>query len=415
MGARPAAKQPARAARERLGIYVDDVYRVSPLDGARRVSVDRAFLLFACEVGRRVGTTVLFGRAKESPDPSDYVLPTDVSLVELPHYDNLRRLGQVVRATVGTVTGMWRGLDRVDTVWVFGPHPFALPLIAFAAARRKRIVLGVRQQTLAYHRSRLPGPLWKPALAVVWLSEVVYRLLSRRVETTVVGPDIAARYNGSGHLLTMTVSLVRAEDVVEAAPERDWSGEITLLTVGRLEPEKNPLLLLEALARLERETPGRYRLVWVGRGDLEQEVRQHADELGIGDRVELPGYVPFGPRLLDRYRSAHALVHVSRTEGVPQVLIEACAAGTPVVATDVGGVRATLAGGEAGLLVPPDDADALVAAIRRLSEDAGLRRAIAERGLAVARGATFEAEAEQVARFIAADGTPAGSPAAAHG
>lgn len=395
---------------------MDDVYRVVDTADGRRVSVDRAFLLFACEVGRRVGTTVLFGRAIESTDPSDYVLPADVELVELPHYDNLRRLGQVVRATVGTVAGMWRGLSRVDTVWVFGPHPFALPLIAFAAARRKRIVLGVRQQTVAYHRSRLPGPLWKPVLLLVWLMEAAYRLLARRVHATVVGPEIAARYNGAGGpLLTMTVSLVRAEDVVASAPERDWSDAITLLTVGRIEPEKNPFLLLEAVARLEQASPGRYRLVWVGRGDLEDEVRQRADELGIGDRVELLGYVPFGPRLLDLYRSAHLLVHVSRTEGVPQVLIEACAAGTPVVATDVGGVRAALAGGEAGLLVPPDDRDALVAAIRRLTEDGALRRKLAARGLAVARGATLEAEAEHVARFIAADGLPDGSPAAVHG
>jgi glycosyltransferase involved in cell wall biosynthesis len=78
-------------------------------------------------------------------------------------------------------------------------------------------------------------------------------------------------------------------------------------------------------------------------------------------------------------------------------------------------VRSALAGGEAGLLVPPDDREALVAAIRRLTDDGHLRRTLAARGLAVARGATLEAEAEHVARFIAADGLPDGSPAAVHG
>ena len=125
----------------------------------------------------------------------------------------------------------------------------------------------------------------------------------------------------------MTVTLVRAADVLPKIPERDWSGELELRTVGRLEQEKNPFLLIDILAELERREPGRYRLTWIGRGPLESEFAERTATAGLDSQVELAGYVPFGAELLDRYRRAHTFVHVSLTEGVPQVLIEASPAG----------------------------------------------------------------------------------------
>ena len=91
---------------------------------------------------------------------------------------------------------------------------------------------------------------------------------------------------------------------------------------------------------------------------------------------------------------------VSLTEGVPHVLHEALASGTPVVATAVGGVSAALEDGDAGLLVPPDDGDALVAAIYRVADDEELRAGLASRGLELAGERTLEKEAARVAAFL---------------
>jgi glycosyltransferase involved in cell wall biosynthesis len=384
--------------RERLGIYVDDVYRVD----AESITVDRAFLLFACEVGARFESCALFGRTVHSGPPADYVIPPGVRLVELPAYQDLFHLGDVLRAAPGTVISMWRGLRHVDTIWVFGPHPFALVLVLLAAIRRKRTVLGVRQNTLGYYRSRLPSRAWTPLLGPIWAMDALYRLLARRLRITVVGTEIAGHYGGERSALhTMTVSLIRTADVAPAPPERDWSKTVRLLTVGRIDKEKNPMLLLDALHKLEQERPGRYSLTWVGRGPMEEAVRRRASELDLGQCVELRGYVAFGPQLLGLYRTAHAFVHVSRTEGVPQVLIEALATGLPIVATDVGGVGAALDHGGAGLLVGPDNAAALVRSLTSITEDESLRRRLATRGLELAREHTLDVEVERVARFIA--------------
>jgi glycosyltransferase involved in cell wall biosynthesis len=191
------------------------------------------------------------------------------------------------------------------------------------------------------------------------------------------------------------------EAAVASAPiPRDWSGPITLLTVGRIDREKNPLLLVEALARLEEEHPGRFRLVWAGTGPMTDAVAQHAAELGVRDRIELLGHVLFGPELLEHYRSAHLFVHVSLTEGLPATILEAQGSALPVVATAVGGVPSALHDGEAGVLVPPSDRDALVSAILRITEDAELRERLVERGLELVNGNTLESTSARVAHFI---------------
>jgi glycosyltransferase involved in cell wall biosynthesis len=240
-------------------------------------------------------------------------------------------------------------------------------------------------------------------LAVVWYVEAVYRLLARWLPTTVVGDEVARRYGAPRRtVLPITISLIRAADVAQSPPERDWTGRISLLTVARLEPEKNPLLLIDALARLERDRPGRFSLLWLGRGRLESAVRGRAAELGVGELLELRGYVPFGPDLLAIYRNAHLFAHVSLTEGVPQVLVEAMAAGLPIVATDVGGVRTVLDGGDAGMLVPAADLDAFVGAVARMVDEPERRRRLVEHGLEVAQRLTIENEGERVAHAIGA-------------
>ena len=384
-----------------LGTYVDTVYTVVDTPDGPQVSTDRAFLLFVCEVGRRLGGLTLLGRTVASDEPSDYVLPADVALADLPHYGSLRQLREVAKASVGTVSGMWRGLAGVDTVWVFGPHPFSVLLILLAAMRRRRVVLGVRQDTMSYYQARLPGARWKPLLVPAWILDRTYRLLARWVPTTVVGEGIARTYGERPTVLAMTVSLVPESAVAGAPVDRDESGGVELLTIGRLEPEKDPMLLVEAFAALNRRESGRFRLTWVGRGRLEGDVRRRLAALGIEDRVTLVGYVPFGPELLDLYRRAHLFVHVSLTEGLPQVLVEALACATPVVATDVGGVSEALAGGRAGLLVPSGDEGALVAGILRVADDRALRQRLVLAGLERARTQTLEAEATRVATFIA--------------
>src|SRR5207237_6554734 len=134
------------------------------------------------------------------------------------------------------------------------------------------------------------------------------------------------------------------------------------------------------IARLRRHDP-RWRLTIVGDGPLRAELERQAR----ASEIEFRGYVPSGPELWNDYRRSNVFLHVSLTEGLPQVLAEAQAAGLPIVATDVGGVAAALGQGDRALLVPPSDAAAAAQACERLRHEPELRAEFVRRGLEFAR------------------------------
>jgi glycosyltransferase involved in cell wall biosynthesis len=377
----------------RVAVYADNWYRPTP-DG---VYADRSLVLFIAGVAAAAEHTILLGQLDPDLPRAHYRVPDHVEFVGLPSYPSMLSLRAPV-AMLRSLRAFWKLLSQVDVVWLLGPHPLCLAFAALAALRGRRITLGVRQDFPTYVRTRHPGR------RLVHLAgdmlEGSYRLMARAgAPTVVVGPDLAANFARARRLLQMSVSLVRDSDIADPAEAtaRPWNGERQVLSVGRLETEKNPLLLADVLARLSGD--GDWRLLICGEGPMEGELRDRLRELGVEDRAELLGYLPIHGGLMDRYRSVNAFLHVSWTEGMPQVLLEAFAAGTPVVATAVGGVPE--AAGDAALLIPPGDPDAAVTALGRIAADPELRRQLVTKGIERVRGRTLEAESARVAHFLA--------------
>lgn len=388
----------------RLGIYFEVPYRRDEEGFSTHVP----FIRFVLALRPHFDGLVLVGRVDPEPGREPYVIPDDIEVAALPHYASLKDTIGIVATFPATLRAIWGALGRVDAVWVIGPVPMSIPVAALGLARKKRVVLGVRRDLPRYVRHHLGGRRWAPALGAAYVLEALFRLLARRLPTVAVGADLARLYSGGrAPVLELTVSLVSEADVqsLSAGTHHPGTGRpVELLSVGRLDPEKAPEMLLKALTRLEERTPGRYRLTIVGDGQLESELRAEADR--FGDAVRFRGHVPNGPELFDLYRTSDVFVHVARTEGLPQVLTEAQAAGLPIVATDVGGVRAGLGGGAEALLVPPDDPEALAAAITRVASDGDLRAVFRELGLARARALTLERQAARVATFISSSEAP---------
>jgi glycosyltransferase involved in cell wall biosynthesis len=154
------------------------------------------------------------------------------------------------------------------------------------------------------------------------------------------------------------------------------AGQKLILTTGRLVPQKNLHLAIRALAQIPEAA-----LVLVGEGPLEADLRREAAARAVQDRVIFAGLRPDARALMG---AADVMLVPSRWEGLPLAVLEGLAAGVPIVATRVRGVRELLTHERDCLLVEPDDHRGLAAAVRRLFADPSLAARLAAAGQSVA-------------------------------
>jgi colanic acid/amylovoran biosynthesis glycosyltransferase len=205
-----------------------------------------------------------------------------------------------------------------------------------------------------------------------------------------------------GRELAVIHSAVPVEEI-PPLQQPDGSGEFRIRYLGSLESRKGIDVLLRSLAAVSDDL-GRWNCRIVGEGPEERRLKRLRDELGLADRVTFDGPLPF-ERVSEIYEEAHVVAVPSvvgpggRTEGIPNVIMEALAHQRPVIATSVSGVPELVQDGVTGLLVPPCDAEKLAEAIRwvranpgeayRLAVD-GRARIVADYNLAVNAGAQLE-------------------------
>jgi glycosyltransferase involved in cell wall biosynthesis len=242
---------------------------------------------------------------------------------------------------------------------VMHTHGYRPDVLLAAVARRRRIphVTTVHGFTGGDWRNRL----------YEWLQTRSYRRFARVVAVSRRLGEALARDGVPAERISvlpnawdeLTPPLGRAE----AREALGLQGEgFRLGWVGRVSPEKGADVFVDALEQLG-DLPLAASIV--GDGPQLDKLRRRATASGSSERIRWHGAVPGAGRL---FRAFDAFVLSSRTEGTPIALFEAIAAGVPVVATAVGGVPDVVTPREA-LLVPPDDPNALAAAIRQLRSD----------------------------------------------
>jgi len=163
-----------------------------------------------------------------------------------------------------------------------------------------------------------------------------------------------------------------------------------VLYVGRLDRAKRIDLLVRALAKTNRG-----RVIIAGTGPEEQNLRALAQTLGVGSRVEFPGFVE-DARVLELYANARAVFYTPVDEDYGFVAVEALMAARPVITTDdAGGVLEFIANGNNGWVTRPDPNE-IAAALSRAFEDAAACRVLGERGREQVRGITWDRVVERL-------------------
>jgi len=297
-----------------------------------------------------------------SSEPSFYELSDQVECVGL---DLMSRSENKWRSTFKTVERIWvlrktlksldpdviiSFMDKTNTLVLFATRGLGVPVVV-----SERIYPG--SQEIGFEWESIRRVAYRFADRLVVITDAMRREFERRgyknIEV-IPNPAVPAPVN-----------------VSSAAPKGGRCDVKTILAAGRLEHQKGFDLLLESFSTLHKSYPD-WQLVIVGEGALRPRLMKLADELGISGRLRLPGVVD---NLPDHLACADIFVLSSRFEGFPNVLVEAMAAGTAVVATDcLSGPREIIRNNENGLLVPVDNARGLARALDLLMSDISMRQ-----------------------------------------
>jgi glycosyltransferase involved in cell wall biosynthesis len=227
------------------------------------------------------------------------------------------------------------------------------------------------------------------------------RRMADRATTFANGAALARKHSRPGRQATETRTTTIALSDLATRGDTCAGGRVRILTVSRIDPRKGLRVLPDVAAGLlARGIDAAIDIVGpaVGApGDAERrDIEARAAALGVSERVRFVGAVPLD-RLLPLYREYDLfLLPTLPGEGIPRVLLEAMAAGLPIVTTRVAGIPSLIAHGRNGILVDEPTPEAIADALGRVIADGALRRTLIAAGYDTARAHTLDAQAERM-------------------
>jgi glycosyltransferase involved in cell wall biosynthesis len=275
----------------------------------------------------------------------------------------LRRIKKAVRSS------------EPDVIFSFLFEPNVLNLVSNLVSPRKKIIISERVGTFTYLDSTYPRV--KKAIASLLLRYFYPKAncivaVSKGVKQGLVSAGVPRKK------ITTIYNPLDMDKINRVKDEPIDISRPYILFTGRLSRQKNVPLLLEAFRRVD---PRGVKLLIIGRGEEEENLRKLCADLNIADRVVFKGFEINPYKYMSR---AEVFVLPSDFEGFPNVLIEAMACGSPVISTDCPyGPKEIIKTGENGFLVSRGDVAALAGAIRQMLQTPALRAKFAAEGFKI--------------------------------
>jgi glycosyltransferase involved in cell wall biosynthesis len=338
--------------------------------------VARSVASFAAEY-RRLGHRVLVVAPEYDHAPKE-----EADVVRIPA---IQQFNGSDFAVVLPVSGLLtEALDAFRPDIVHAHHPYLLGMTALRVARYRQLPLVFTHHTLYEHYTHyVPGD--SPALRR-FVIELGTRYANLCDQVFAPSASIAALLHSRGVVSPITVVPTGVD--VERFARGDGpglrrkmgipDGAFVVGHVGRLAPEKNLGFLAEAVTAFLDAVPHAHFLL-VGKGPSETDVRAIFERAGLSGRLHLAGVLEL-PQLADAYHAMDVFAFASKSETQGLVLIEAMAAGVPVVGLDAPGVREVVTDGQNGRLLQEEDRAAFAAALQWVAELPLTARHALERG-----------------------------------
>lgn len=326
--------------RKHIAFYIGSLHK----GGAERVFVNLAE--YFTQEGYQVTMVTQYRKEDE------YTLPDQIARV-ISEIDEKEITGSRVRnfcRRVKKLHAIWRQYQPELVLSCIGKNNF-MTIVTTMGTRTRPVVsvVGEAREEYPNRLMRILANLLFPfASGVILQTERSRDFFSKRVgERAVILPN------------SLNPDFIR--------PRYEGERERRIVSVGRMDANKNHEMMIRAFAALGDRYP-EYVLTIYGDGELHSYLKELAVQLGVGERVELPGVIP---NVAQRIEKASLFLLTSYSEGVSNALIEALATGLPVIATDVpsGGTVELMTDGVNGLIIPVGDQKALEEAMDRLLGD----------------------------------------------
>ncbi len=328
---------------------------------------------------------VIAPSSRPSARECDYVTVIGESVIGLPASGSVANV--CISFNLGPRAKKLLAREAFDVVHLHEPF---MPLLPFQFLRYSRAT-----NIATFHAAREGGSrLYAYSRFIIrpWWERIHGRIAHSRASLRLIGKHFAGRYR-------IIPSGVDCGSFAQATPIPDFlDGRRNILFLGRLEKRKGLPFLLEAYRRLKQEMPDLRLIVVGGDGGLRGACERYVERFRLAD-VVFTGYVPDADK--PRYfKTAHAYCAPNTgAESLGIVLLEAMAAGTPIVASSIEGFADVLTDGQEGLLVPPRDSEGLEAALRRLLSDEALREGMREQAVSTAQRYSWDRTAGQVLQY----------------
>jgi glycosyltransferase involved in cell wall biosynthesis len=335
------------------------------------------------------------------PTPGYVIHIKNLQLIPLPRFNGTGACGKLdfLAKLPLFMLRIWNAYPSCDIWQIRLPGLVGLLGILVHRMRRSRrcfIWLG----TDWAERIRESGSAW-PRRWLARLANGLIDLALKETPTFALG-KLADKHKSSNMNIHKTISTIITAKELTVEKRKELANPPRLLFVGRLAVEKGVYDLLEAV-NIARRGGLTLDLTMIGDGPERKKLESLGRQYGLENRMHFKGYIPAGKELWRWYSVADIFILPSLSEAQGKVLIEAMAAGLPIIATSIGGIPSIIEHGRTGLLVPPHAPNKIVDEICNLIRDAGMRKLLAECGLAAVRSSTIETQTEKIMSQLAID------------
>jgi glycosyltransferase involved in cell wall biosynthesis len=320
---------------KKIGYYSEGKFRVG---GRGIVYSSDIFLVF---IQKLLNSSVIktIGRVSKIDFNPKYPLNEKNSIIKLTHYKSIKSLILIFPFyIIRNRRKINHFIEDIDHLLISASGLISIVLIRKMIKQNKQLYIFIRSDTRRLISTKHNGNV----ISKVFANIIAYRIEKYiqnypRLVVFTFGKELFDRYiKLSKNVYSIADSRFCKRDILKenSLVEKNYK-KIEIIYVGRLVTGKGLEFLLNTLSTLESS---KYSLNIVGDGPIKSKLMKLVEKLDLNQTVKFKGFIPFGEDLLNEYRESHVLILPSFSEGLPQVVIEAMACGTIVIATKVGGL-----------------------------------------------------------------------------